>query len=229
MKPNKVFLLVGIIILAILSIFISNSINKTNADTRSRAVHTSKISFPKDHLFHSNFKREWWYINLLIRTDDKEIRDTGYVISLGKIDNISALLTSKYNDYNTKFNEETHRPGILTSTVGKTNLFTISFSKKNGPTFTLKELPPLQNGAKRYSLKGNSPQTGTLNLILTEKTVSPKGYNTPLLWGCNGNISVFKPNDTYYYSIPDLDIAGTVKGSDGIIKEVKVGKAWMDH
>jgi len=229
MKPNKGFLLVGIITLAILSIFISNSINKTNTDTRSHAVYTNKISFPKDHLFHSNFKREWWYINLLIRTDDKEIRDTGYVISLGMADNTYALLTSKYDDYSKKFSENTYSPGKISSTLGKSNLFTISYSQDNGPTFTLKELTPLPNGAKRYSLKGNSPQTGTLNLTLTEKTVSSKGYNTPLLWGCDGNISVFKPNDTYYYSIPDLDITGTVKDSNGSIKKVKVGKAWMDH
>ena len=229
MKSKKVIFLVTILLLSIISILISNLISKTNTDTRSQAAQTPKISFPKDHIFHKNFSREWWYLNLLVRTDDNKIRDTGYIISFGKIGDTFALLTSKYDNYDKKFKEETYKSGTLTSTLGKNNLFTISYSQKNGPKLTFKELSPLQNGAKRYSLKGNSLQTGTLDLIFTENTVSKKGYNTPLLWGCNGNISVFEPNDTYYYSIPDLDITGTVKEGDGKIRNVKVGKAWIDH
>lgn len=229
MKSKKILLLVTIICVAIVSTLISNLIGKTNTDTRSQAASTPKISFPKDHVFHKKFSNEWWYLNLLIRTTDKETRDTGYIVSFVKINNNNALLTSKFDGYDNNFNEKTNQPGTITTTLGKTNLLTVSFSQKSGPSFTLKELSPLKNGAKRYSLKGNSSETGTLDLILTEKTVSAKGYNTPLLWGCNGNISVFSPNDTFYYSIPDLDITGTVKGQDGVVTKVKVGKAWMDH
>lgn len=81
----------------------------------------------------------------------------------------------------------------------------------------------------RYILKGNTPEVGQFDLVLKERTVSPTGYSQPLLWGCTGRISVFAPNDTYYYSIPDLDVSGTVTDTDGAKREVGVGKAWMDH
>lgn len=230
MKSNKALLLVTILIIATVSSLISNLISKTNTDTRSQAASIpNKISFPKDHAFHSNFKREWWYINLLVRSStDKDTKDTGYIISFSKIGEIFGLLTSKYDDSTKKFSQKTNFPGKVSATI-KNGLLNVSYTQTNGPSLTLKELPPLKRGAKQFSLKGSTPQIGTIDLLLTEKTVSSKGYNSPLLWGCNGNISVFSPKDTFYYSIPDLDITGSIKDTDETIRKVVVGKAWMDH
>jgi hypothetical protein len=231
MKSKKLLFLITTLVLLI-SILISNFISKTNTDTRSQAASVSpKISFPKDHLFHSNFKREWWYLNLMIRSysdKDKTNKDTGYLISFSKIDGVNGLLTSRFDQSNNKFSQKTNYPGRINTNLDK-GLLTVSFSKSNGPSMVLKELSPLKNGAKQYSLKGNSSEIGAVDLVLIEKTVSSKGYNTPLLWGCTGNISVFSPNDTFYYSIPDLDITGLIKDTDGTSQKVVVGKAWMDH
>ena len=230
MKISKLILIV--IILSIISLTVGQYTNKINTENRSKAASSAKISFPKDHVFHSNFKREWWYLNLMVRSssdNNKSNKDIGYLISFSKIDGINGLLTSRFNRSDNKFSQKTNYPGTITTNLNDTGLLTVSFSKSNSSSMTLKELPPLKNGAKQYSLKGNSPEIGTLNLILTEKTVNLNGSNTPLLWGCTGNISVFSKNDTFYYSIPDLDISGTIKDIDNSSRKVIVGKAWMDH
>lgn len=206
---------------------------KTTIKGGNSATSSAKITFPKDHAFHSAFKNEWWYLNLMVRSattsNPKITKDTYYLISFSKINGTSGLLTSRYETGNNAFNQKTNYPGNLTAKINSSKLLTISYSNNKGISLALKELTPLKNGAKRYSLKGTTPEIGTIDLVLTERTVNRSGSNTPLLWGCNGNISVFAPNDTFYYSIPDLDITGKLTDIDKLSKKVVIGKAWMDH
>lgn len=192
-------------------------------------INTPLIFFPADHAQHLSFRSEWWYLNLLTRTNVNggQQKDLGYVISFSRLSGNNGLLSSRYDNSNKAFNQSTNTGGQL-SGILKNNLLYVYYTS-NTAYLTLKELTPYANGAKQYLLVGSTPQIGTFNLLLKERTVNPKYSTTPLLWGCTGRISVFSLNDTYYYSQPDLDISGTIKDIDGTTRQVMAGKAWLDH
>lgn len=175
MKSKKLLPLLALLVIAILPMLISNFISKTNTETRSQTASTTAkkskplINFPDDHIFHSTFKREWWYINLLVRSSsDKDTKDTGYIISFSKIGKIFGLLTSRYDDSTKKLSQKTNFPGKVSATI-KNGLLNVSYTQTDGPSLTLIELLPLKRGAKQFSLKGSTPEIGTIDLLLTEK------------------------------------------------------------
>lgn len=224
------FSFLGVVFISILAF----QIPKINLG-KNKAEAASLISFPSDHGQHGSFMAEWWYLNLLVRTSDSNLnlKDLGYVMSFTRIDGNRAFLTSRYDDKNKSFDENTDRDGSLTVNLKNGQYLYIKYL--NGYTSAiLEEKPPGTDRKKVYKLTGSTSQVGSFNLTLKERTVVGSGYNTPLLWGgstgnCRGKISVFGPDDTFYYSIPDLDISGVITDIDGVTRNIKVGKAWIDH
>lgn len=75
-------------------------------------------------------------------------------------------------------------------------------------------------------LVGEIPNVGFVNLVFLQPN-----QNHILPWGeqrCNGIISVFNPNDTYMYSIPNYIVAGYVL-INGFEYNVDGGLASLDH
>ena len=210
-------------------------ISRVNLSER-KAEASSVMSFPRDHGQHPDFAAEWWYVNLLARTtkiDGTNEKDLGYVISFSRIAGNKSLLSSRYDQKTKSFKENTNTGGGLSVSLKDGKYLKVQYS--NGPTLsTLEELPPGSDRKRVYTLTGKTAEIGSINLTLKERTVVSSGHNTPLLWGgttgnCRGGISVFGQDDTFYYSIPDLDITGTIIDINGVKRNVKIGKAWIDH
>lgn len=210
-------------------------IPRVNLSVRQAEASTA-LSFPGDHGEHASFGAEWWYLNLLARTtkiDGADEKDLGYVVSLSRIRGNKGLLTSRYDNKTKSFKESTNTGGSLKVTLLSGQYLLAQYT--NGLTSTTLEEKPIGQDKKRwYKLSGRNTEIGTFDLTLKERTTTSSGYTTPLLWGgstgsCQGKISVFGQDDTFYYSVPDLDITGTIMDVDGVKRNVKVGKAWMDH
>ena len=228
------------IISAILVVVITNIIPKIQVYIKTPEA-ASLLIFPRDHNSHPNYNAEWWYLNLLVRTekiDGTNIKDLGYLLSFSRIANKSGLLNSRFDQSTKSFSEKTDVGGMLTVSLIDSKYLFVDYI--NGSNYaTLEEKPLGADGKRKYKLIGKTDQIGSFNLTLKERTLS----KSPLLWGettgmvepggttgdCTGQISVFAPNDTFYYSIPDLDITGTITDVDGIKRNVKIGKAWIDH
>lgn len=230
-KKGLIFLVIStifVIILANLLPRINLALKKSEAE--------SLLSFPKDHSSHPNFSSEWWYLNLLTRTtktDGTNEKDLAYVISFSRIVGNNNLLSTRYDQTDKSFKEKTNTGGDLIVYLKDQKYLSVSYSSE-GSYANLNEEPPGTDRKRVYRLTGKTAEMGTFDLILKERTVVSSGYNTPLLWGgtdenCRGRISVFEPNDTFYYSIPDLDITGTITDINGETRNVKIGKAWIDH
>src|SRR3989344_6027631 len=197
---------------------------------------SSALNFPADHGEHPSFNAEWWYLNLLTRstkTDGTDQRDLAYIFSFSRILGTNNLLNSRYDDTSKTFGESTEQDGSLVVQLLDGNRLFVQFSK-GLVLSTLEEQITGSDRKKSYHLTGRAVNIGSFDLILKERTVISSGFNTPLLWGgttgdCQGKISVFYPDDTYYYSIPDLDISGSIIENDGTRRNVVVGKALLDH
>ncbi len=229
-KKSVIFLLISVILIVIFA----NLLPKIQVYMK-RSEAAALISFPNDHKSHPNYNAEWWYLNLLVRTErtdrkiDSYIKNLGYVLSFSRIANRNGLLNSRFDKSAKSFSEETDTGGTLTVSLIDSKYLFVYYN--NGSNYaTLEEKPPGTDGKKWYNLTGKTDQIGSFSLVLKERTLS----NSPLLWGgstgnCQGKISVFSENDTFYYSIPDLDITGTITDIDGLRRNVKNGKAWIDH
>ena len=210
-------------------------ISRVNLSARKSQA-SSVLNFPVDHGSHPSFNAEWWYLNLLTRTtkaDGTDQRDLAYILSFSRILGSNNLLSSRYDNTSKSFKESTEQAGSLVVQLMDGSRLFVQFSKGLVLT-TLEELATGSDRKKVYHLTGKTANMGSFDLTLKERTVVSSGFNTPLLWGgttgnCQGKISVFSPDDTFYYSIPDLDITGTVTDIDGVKRNVSIGKAWMDH
>ena len=186
------------------------------------SAQTASLSFPKDHGPHATVKTEWWYFNTLNRYQvpgTTATQDIGYLLSFSRIGTSQALLVSRYNKETNTFSEQTHT-GVLTTSLSD-NLLRLKFSSSDGTIMRV-----TQSSTSRFTIRGYTAQTGTVDFAVTSANI-----NRPLLWGCTGNISVFAPNDTFYYSIPNLATTGSVVDIDGKTKTVQkgMGMTWMDH
>lgn len=227
--------LIFLLISAVLIVIFANLLPKIQVYINQPQA-AALLTFPQDHASHPKFKTEWWYLNLLtktLNTDGTNGKDLGYVLSFSRLGNIKGLLSSRYDQNTKSFNEKTHPGGDLTVYLTDNQYLFVQYSDASS-NMILQEQPTGADRKRVYKLTGSTPEIGTFSLILKERTVVASGYNTPLLWGgnddnCRGRISVFAPNDTFYYSIPNLDITGTITDIDGVIKNVKIGKAWIDH
>ena len=198
------------------------------------ASSVKKLTFPKDHLEHKNFDSEWWYLNLSViaeNTKTGKVKNFAYIISMSRINGQYAILSSKYDNSNKRFAEKTEVGGSINATA-KNGYINISYTKNKNYGMRLSENKRKANGVRSYKLSGNTPQVGKLNLNLTERSYSKYTDTKPLLWGCDGVISVFEDDDTFYYSIVDLNVSGKI--TEGIGNKVQVykvlsGKAWIDH
>ncbi len=234
-KPSSNKKIIFLLASTVIVIIFANLIPKIQVYIKKPEA-AALINFPLDHASHPNFKTEWWYLNLMTKTVDTaggDEKDTAYLISLSRILNNNGLLTSSYDQTNKVFKQKTNTDGSLTVYLTD-NKYLFAQYIDNVSNTTLQEKPPGTDRKRVYILTGKSPEIGNFNLKLKERTVKKSGYNTPLLWGgttgnCVGKISVFGDNDTFYYSIPDLDITGTIIDTNGITRNVKIGKAWIDH
>lgn len=208
---------------------------RVNLSSRKSLAY-SVLNFPADHGLHPSYNAEWWYLNLLTKTtktDGTDQRDLAFVLSFSRILGSSNLLSSRYDNTSKSFRESTEQAGDLVVQLMDGSRLFVRFSKGLVLT-TLEELTTGPDRKKVYHLTGRTTNMGSFDLTLKERTVVSSGFNTPLLWGgstgnCQGKISVFAQDDTYYYSVPDLDITGTITDLDGIRRNVVIGKAWMDH
>jgi|GEM_PF-2402635 len=208
---------------------------KVNLSFRKSQAY-SVLNFPADHSSHQSFNAEWWYLNLLTRTtktDGTDQRDLAYVLSFSRILGSNNLLSSRYDNTSKAFRQSTEQAGSLVVQLVDGSRLLVQFSK-DLVLSTLEELPTGSDRKRVYHLTGRTANMGSFDLTLKERTVVSSGFNTPLLWGgttgnCQGKISVFSTDDTYYYSIPDLDITGSITDIDGTRRNVQIGKAWLDH
>lgn len=223
------------IISAILVVVLANILPKIQVYIKTPEA-ASLLTFPNDHKSHPNFNAEWWYLNVLaktVKTDGTSEKDLGYVLSFSRIAGNRGLLSSRYDDSTKSFNQRTDAGGDLQVYLNNQKYLFVQYI--NGQNYaTLQEKPPGSDRKRVYQLTGKTAEMGSFDLILKERKVVSSGYNTPLLWGgtdgnCRGKISVFAPNDTFYYSIPNLDITGTITDIDGVVRDIKIGKAWIDH
>jgi len=234
MKKNFILVLVVLLLFSGLPFFFPH-VNHQEGQILAQSA-ASVLNFPQDHASHPDFAAEWWYLNLLVRTeklDGTDENDLGYVVSFSRIIGNNGLLSSRYDHNTGSFGESTNTGGSLSVSLEDEEYLLIQYS--NGlTTAILEEQQPSSDRKRLYKLTGETPEMGNFDLTLKERTVVSSGYNTPLLWGgmtgsCQGEISVFGTDDTFYYSIPDLDISGTIIDTDGIERRVKIGKAWIDH
>lgn len=225
------FIVAGSLSLLVLSILLP----RVNLSLQKSQAY-SPLRFPIDHGAHPSFQAEWWYINLLartVKTDGTDQRDVAYVLSFSRILGAYNLLSSRYDNTSKSFKENTDQRGSLVVQLKDGNRLFVQYN--NGLVgATLEELATGSDRKRVYRLTGRTVTMGSFDLTLKERTVVRSGFNTPLLWGgttgnCQGKISVFSPNDTFYYSIPDLDSTGTVTDVNGVKRNVSVGKAWIDH
>ena len=232
-KKSLIFLIVaGVIVFLMANLLpkIQVYINRPEA--------AALVSFPKDHASHPGFNAEWWYLNLLTKTTNTsggDEKDTGFLLSFSTIKpptsstKVSGLLSSVYDNSSKEFRQNTDIGGDLQVYLKNKKYLFAQYTNPDSYA-TLEERKPGTDKKRIYKLSGKTPEIGTFNLTLKERTKS----NMPLLWGgntpnCTGKISVFEPNDTFYYSVPDLDITGTITNTNGEQRNVKIGKAWMDH
>lgn len=193
-----------------------------------------KVTFPKDHLEHRHFDAEWWYLNMSVIAKDKKtgaVKNFAYIIFMSRINGQYAILSSKYDNSDKGYIEKTEVGGSINTSV-RNKRINISYKKNEKYKMRLSEFERKKNGIRSYKLSGNTPQVGNFNLNLTERSYSKYNNTQPLLWGCNGVISVFEPDDTFYYSIPELNISGQItegSGSGKKIYNVMSGKTWIDH
>ena len=244
-KVLSIILILAVVAAIPLTVYISQK----QQDIRQRAAETtgadlssqksqvySVLNFPADHGSHPSFKAEWWYLNLLTRTnktDGTDQRDLAYVLSFSRILSSNNLLSSRYDNTSKSFKESTEQADSLVVQLLDSSRLSVQFNKGSVLT-TLEELATGSDRKKVYHLTGNTVNMGSFDLTLKERTVVSSGFNTPLLWGgttgnCQGKISVFAQDDTYYYSVPDLDITGSITDLDGTRRNVLIGKAWIDH
>ncbi len=217
------FIVIGIVIIGALKAEFGK---KTNTVTDASQV----VSFPADHAAHPSFKAEWWYLNILTnstQTNGSDEQNYANVVSFSRINNTAGLLTSFAQPLSNAFTQKTDISGTITTSITNGLLF-VQY-KHDKLVLSLRQVPSLSDGRKQYTLTGFTPAGGNFSYVLTERTVPSSGSTTPLLWGCTGQISVFAPNDTFYYSMPDLDVTGSFVTPQGVLRTVKAGKAWFDH
>jgi len=200
------------------------SLNTTESLARSTPkspAPKSLLKFPRDHAQHPSFAAEWWYINMNLPLSNayQGSRSMDSVMSLSRISGKNHFLISSYMRETGKFSEKTH--------LGKTKQVNVPLGvgfefTSSGASGSIKPISS-RGGTYTFELKGRSPQIQEFDLRL----IVPK-FDDPLLWGCTGRISVFSPNDTYYYSVPLIRVTGTVE-IDNIPYQVSNGVAWMDH
>lgn len=204
---------------------------------KTSAAVSPSITFPADHAQHITFDGEWWYVNLLTRStklDGSSSQDLAHIISFSRINDMNGLLTTRFSRSDTSFRETTHTGGTVSGSLKDNQYMLVKYANQT-IRMTLEELPPDSSKRKSYHLSGTTPEIGSFDLVLREHNTPPPGGTIPLLWGgttyagCKGQISVFAPNDTYYYSIPDLDVSGTIIDTDRTKRVVHNGKAWIDH
>lgn len=226
-----IFVLAGTLSVLVLSLLLPR-VRLNPQESKASSI----LSFPVDHGPHPDFRAEWWYLNLLTqttKTDGTDQKDLAYVLSFSRILGVENLLSSRYDNTSKSFKESTDQNGGLVVQLMDGNRLFVQYS--NGLVgATLEELSIGTDRKKSYHLTGRTANMGSFDLTLKERTVVSAGFNTPLLWGgttgnCQGKISVFSADDTFYYSIPDLDITGTITDMDGVKRNVTVGKAWFDH
>ncbi len=181
------------------------------------------LSFPASHAPHPEFDAEWWYVNMNLTLVDSSAKTSkhSHIISLSRILGNDGLLNTHYNHKTNSFVEKTH--------IGETEINPVSLGvgfEFNSQTASGSIYPYDKVGSTYYfKLEGQTPEIPNFNLDLE----IPK-FDSPLLWNCSGRLSVFRPNDTYYYSVPNIKVlSGTITYPDGKIYRVKSGVAWMDH
>lgn len=206
------------------------------------------VNFPQDYGPHPTFDAEWWYTSLSVTYKDSSTsasnKESAHLISFSRFKQGNSvnntLLTSRYDQADRTFREYTIEKGSLNAELVKNQHLRLSYSGSRvvaGKTIqylaNLEELPTGNDRKHTYRLSGNTPEMGKFEFLLKERTAPPKGMTSPLLWGCTGKISVFAPDDTFYYSIPDLDVvSGSWTIPDGNSQKKRIvtgGKAWMDH
>ncbi len=228
-QKNK-WALFFLLLSALILIVLANLIPKIQLYV-NRSSASALISFPRDYNAHPSYNSEWWYLNLITNTSENKQLD--YVISFSRILGNFYLLSSRNDKTNSTFAENTNSNGKITSYL-KNNKYLFLNYENSDRYMILQEMPQDSDRKRIFKLNGRTPEIGTFNLVLKERTAPTTGVSKPLLWGeengsCIGKISVFKPNDTFYYSIPDLDISGKITDINGSVLEIKSGKAWIDH
>ncbi len=183
--------------------------------------------FPADHAAHPGMLSEWWYLNLQVNTvsNSTDFRDLAYILSFSRVNGSNGLLSSRYDDTSKSFVQATDTGGSLTGTLTD-NLLTVTYTRL-GTSLVLKQ--SASTNGMRFTLTGKTPQIGSVNLQLNERNVGNTVITKPLLWGCNGIISVFGLNDTAYYSMVNFDVSGVLTDPNGVSRSVRAGKAWIDH
>lgn len=224
----KTMLLLSLLLTTVVAVTLSLTVMTVQKATQlaSDASTQSSLSFPADHAEHKDYRAEWWYFNTVqtVTDDAGNTEEIGYLMSFSRIDNNYGLLTSRYNNKTKEFDETTHI-GSMTATQNN-NRLKLEFSGQfveNGITKTANLIFD-QKTDSTFTLTGSSSELGQLDLKLATNS-----FNSPLLWGCTGKISVFSANDTNYYSVPNLVTTGTIKDIDGKNKTVQSGTTWMDH
>ncbi|MFA5770967.1 MAG: lipocalin family protein [Patescibacteria group bacterium] len=186
------------------------------------------VQFPKDELAHKNIV-EWWYINGFLNGQKGE--RFSFMNCLFKVDNQRSKvpLLSRLPVKTVYFFHSI----IANLDTGEKETFVAPYCVVSRDSFTkdllyinfLTESKPILFGGyvnhllEEYELFNYHLKTEFLDLNLI--------YNkTPLLEGGDGYLK-FHDKSTYYYSLTDLSLQGTLKFKN---KSYQVsGKAWMDH
>lgn len=179
-----------------------------------------KIKFPKDEAAHKG--SEWWYFNGHLKSDNG--KEYGFMIAFLKMDMIKNrpkwflwpiktgyLVHSHLSDLtNKKFFP--HYEHFMKMPYEK---FTEKNKLFNHYRQTL--LKEIKKGV--YHLKFNN-KPYQLDLVITSKKPA-------VLHGKKGIINIGKKDYSYYYSFTNMNVKGTIKTFDNVIKVN--GTAWMDH
>lgn len=229
---NKYLIALGCVI-SIASLLLIPNLYKNNNTSNVNTQAASNIVFPKDHGQHPRFNAEWWYINIIVRSvnnNGTDIKEHAYVLSFSRVSNNVNMLTSRFDNSNKEFQEASYSNGSLTVNVGEKEAYSIKYSKGN-TSGVLQAMPMSNSGIQKFNLSVESTVVGQLHFQLSPKLLEFGSSSAPLLWGnnCSGKITVFTPNDTFYYSIPNLDVSGSFTDTNGKQRTIVSGKAWIDH
>jgi len=193
----------------------------------ARAIEPREFQFPRDHGAHENFATEWWYFTGNLRTSTGrhfgfELTFFRYALSDIAVPRTSTWAATQVWLAHFAITDTMNRELYADERLGR-GVDGIADSRDDRLELYVNDWSARWSGeTSAIALRAATEKAG-LELELTEAApITPHGDNGLDRKGSEPG------NASYYYSIPRLDAAGTIKVADEQALEVR-GTAWLDR
>ena len=206
---------------------LSELLRDDSTDQFPKAVEPREFRYPRDHGSHENYRNEWWYFTGNL--DAKDGRRFGYELTLFRFSLTPDEPEPRYSNWTT--NQVYVGHFAVTDVQGKEFLVAQRYSRGSLGLAGAADSPvriwlddwsiDVDDSGKHWRLVASDERID-INLVLT--AVKPVVLN-----GARGlsQKSAEPGNASYYYSIPRLDTAGTVRVDDETFNVA--GRSWLDR